>query len=100
VRFEAAPSAAIDALLCRVDEELRGLPVLETAAPRFAEILYESFEESTVLHVFVTVPYGRLPSPNQAFVRRLMLGPRGGPVTRQHSGAVARRYSGPPAGRE
>jgi hypothetical protein len=40
-----------------LEEELRDLPVLETAAQRFAEILYESFEESTVLvRVFVPCP--------------------------------------------
>jgi hypothetical protein len=73
VRFEDATATAIDTLLARVESELKGLPALETAAQRFADILYDSFEGSIVLaRVFVTVPYGWLPRPNQAFVRDLL----------------------------
>jgi hypothetical protein len=73
VRFDEVTSATIDTLEERTDEELSPLPTLEEAAQRFCDILYTTFEESTVLvRVFATVPFAALPVTNRRFVEGLV----------------------------
>lgn len=80
MRFAEVTPQVLDTIERRVADELVNLPTLEAAAQRFADILYETFEESAILvRVFVTVPYAKLPPFNQQFVRR-MVGPRASEV--------------------
>jgi hypothetical protein len=73
VRFDEVTGATIDGLEARMDEELSPLESLEAAAQRLCDILYTTFEESTVLvRVFATVPFAALPSTNRGFVERLV----------------------------
>jgi len=73
VRFDEVTGATIDALEKRTDQELLSLESLEEAAQRFCDILYTTFEESTVLvRVFATVPFAGLPRTNRGFVERLV----------------------------
>ncbi len=76
VRFDEVTGATIDSLERRTDEELAPLDSLEAAAQRFCDMLYTTFEESTVLvRVFATVPFAALPTRNRTFVEKLV-GPR------------------------
>jgi hypothetical protein len=80
LRFAEVTPQVLDALERRVEDELGGQPTLEAAAQRFADILFETFEDSLILaRVFVTVPYAKLPPFNQQFLRR-MVGPRASEV--------------------
>jgi hypothetical protein len=73
VRFDEVTSSTIDGLEARMDEELSPLESLEAAAQRLCDILYTTFEESTVLvRVFATVPFAALPSTNRGFVEQLV----------------------------
>jgi hypothetical protein len=73
VRFDEVTGATIDGLEERTDQELSPLATLEEAAQRFCDILYTTFEESTVLvRVFATVPFAALPSTNRSFVEQLV----------------------------
>ena len=85
LRFDEVTGATIDALEKRTEDELSSLGTLEEAAQRFCDILYATFEESTVLvRVFATVPFAGLPSTNRGFVARLVGAPAGdvlGPKT-------------------
>jgi hypothetical protein len=73
VRFDEVTGATIDGLEARMDQELSPLESLEAAAQRLCDILYTTFEESTVLvRVFATVPFAALPSTNRGFVERLV----------------------------
>jgi hypothetical protein len=73
MRFEAVTGATIDSLERRTDEEIAALDSLEAAAQRFCDILYTTFEESTVLvRVFATVPFADLPATNRTFVEKLV----------------------------
>ena len=73
MRFDEVTSSTIDGLEARMDEELSPLESLEAAAQRLCDILYTTFEESTILvRVFATVPFAALPSTNRRFVERLV----------------------------
>ena len=69
MRFEEVTAAVIDDLETRTDRELADVEVLETAAQRFCDVLYDGFAESAVLvRVFATVPFSALPTTNRRFV--------------------------------
>jgi len=73
LKFDEVTSATIDALEKRTEDELSSLETLEAAAQRFCDILYTTFEESTVLvRVFASVPFAALPATNRAFVENLV----------------------------
>jgi hypothetical protein len=58
--------------LFREAAAIRGQSTVEGVAQKFTELLYHWFEESFILtRLFATVPFGRLPAPNQDFVRKL-----------------------------
>jgi hypothetical protein len=85
MRFNEVTGATIDSLERRTDEEVAPLDSLEAAAQRFCDILYTTFEESTVLvRVFATVPFADLPRANRAFVEGLV-GARAGDVLRANT---------------
>lgn len=53
----------------RVKAEIDGMPCLQLAAQRCAEVLYDGFKESLVLaRVYLTVDFAQLPADDQAFV--------------------------------
>ena len=73
MKFDEVTSATIDALEKRTADEISSLETLEEAAQRFCDILYTTFEESTVLvRVFASVPFAALPATNRAFVENLV----------------------------
>ncbi len=56
----------------RVDKALKPCATMQVAAQRFVDILYEEFEESTVLaRVYGTVAFRELPGRDKEFVRKL-----------------------------
>jgi hypothetical protein len=85
LRFAEATSAVIDALESEIETRLSSMATLEAAAQSFADILFETFVDATVLaRAFVTVPLVRLPHSNQDFVRRLV-GTAGEQLLRPHT---------------
>lgn len=56
----------------RVDEALKQCASMQVAAQKFVDILFEEFEESTVLaRVYGTVAFRELPARDREFVRKL-----------------------------
>ena len=71
-KISSATYSTVSAIQSKVQETIKGCTCLEEAAQQFTDVLYEEFEESIVLvRLFATVPFGKLPSANQAFVSRL-----------------------------
>jgi hypothetical protein len=63
----------MDGLDADLASRLDGAPTVESAAQALAGLLFETFRDTAVLaRVFLTVPFGRLPGPDQYFVRRLV----------------------------
>ncbi len=55
-----------------IQEKLRGFDFLEQTAQKFIDEIYERLEETIVqARFFATVPFGKLPDANQAFVQKL-----------------------------
>jgi hypothetical protein len=53
-------------------KDLRSSACVEEAAQRCVTLCYDEFRDSIVLvRLFATVPFGKLPAANQAFVRKL-----------------------------
>lgn len=72
MRYADATSAVVDEIVGQLEEELPGLPTLETAADVLVDALATRFAEGSVLiRTFATVAYERLPEPNRDFARRL-----------------------------
>ena len=68
MKYVDATAAVIDG----IEQQISAGDSVEEAAQATATLLYETFEDTTVLaRVFVTVPYARLPAPDQDFLRRL-----------------------------
>ncbi len=68
---ETTPISITD-LWASVEEGVRQSEHMETAAQQLAEALHGRFGESAALaRIFLTVPFGSLPSANQSFVRSL-----------------------------
>lgn len=56
----------------KIEQRLNGSIYLEEAAQKYTDVMYEEFKESIVLtRLFATIPFGKLPAPNQVFVRNL-----------------------------
>ncbi len=56
----------------KIEEDIKGCVCLEDAAQKFINLMYEEFKDSIVLaRLFMTVPFGKLPVPNQKFVTGL-----------------------------
>lgn len=71
--FGDVASGDIDALEARMAAELSPLDSVEAAAQRFCDILFSTFEESTVLvRVFATVRFEDLPPTLRGFVEKLV----------------------------
>ena len=72
MRTEQATSQNVSKLLSQVEPRVRGAESLEKAAQELVAALQQQFDVSVVItRAFVTVPYGSLPSKNQAFVKNL-----------------------------
>ncbi|MEI6044331.1 MAG: hypothetical protein WCS37_08070 [Chloroflexota bacterium] len=56
----------------KAQESLKQFKVLEEAAQSFTDLIYQEFEESIALvRVYVTFPFGKLPSSNQTRITNL-----------------------------
>ncbi len=56
----------------KIADQAAGCAVLEEAAQRYMSVLYETFHDSIVLtRFFATIPYGKIPEKNKAFVLKL-----------------------------
>jgi hypothetical protein len=73
LQFSDSTHTVIDGIESEIARRVTGQATLEAAGQALCDILYETFEEPSVLvRAFVTVPYARLPVPNQVFVHRLV----------------------------
>jgi len=72
MKFEQATDATIAHLWTTVEPRVELAASLEEAAQALATAVYTQFAESAILaRVYVTVPFGALPPPAQAFVQAL-----------------------------
>jgi hypothetical protein len=72
MKFEQATGACIAQLWSTVEPRVKVATSLEEAAQTLATALYAHFAESAILaRVYITVPFGALPPPTQAFVQAL-----------------------------
>ena len=72
MRIEETTSTTVAELWGQVESRVEQARYLEEAAQQLASALSTQFEESVVIaRVFVTAPFGELPSANQEFVQNL-----------------------------
>ena len=72
MKIAEVSSSSVNQLWASAEARIARTEALEEAAQELARRLHESFSDSVALaRVFVTVPFGKLPSENQEFVRRL-----------------------------
>jgi hypothetical protein len=72
MRIEETTSTVVKQLWANVEPRLQESNCLEEAAQELATELHSHFQESVVIsRIFLTVPYGELPSSNKEFSKKL-----------------------------
>lgn len=72
MKIEKTTAATMTDLWRKVEPQAKKAKALEEAAQALVTALYTQFKESVVLaRVYFTVPFGKLPASNKAFVQKL-----------------------------